>query len=246
MEQGIGTIKLIQQQEEITLNWGPGRELCIIDAGLLSPKDFEILTAISDPLMGCTGDASLALALSYEKIPFYDVGNKTQLLHNLAVIANKECPLLGRYLETQQESAVLNVLNISMLQTGIKMFKEWLASHDPQEPLYDYSKNTYKRILLSGKEIEEAQREIKELRKDSALDMLSLSAEELKTEAKNLSRYLRAHYSFAPLFRAVIKEALMREENPSFARAEDELYERYQSGIITQEEYLSGLKSLLT
>lgn len=49
-----------------------GHNLRIIDPGSLSQKDFKVMTSISAPLVGCTGDNSLAQVLSFGKIPSYE------------------------------------------------------------------------------------------------------------------------------------------------------------------------------
>lgn len=93
---GVGTIKIIsyigdqQVEKQIKLS-ECGREMRIIDVGQLSARDFKILTQISAPLVGCTGDCSLAQALSYGKIPFYDLRyHKQILMKNLLTIVEEK------------------------------------------------------------------------------------------------------------------------------------------------------------
>lgn len=59
-----------------------GVELRIIDPGLLSARDFKILSQISGKLMGVSSDHSLGQALSYGKIPSFvrPEGHKLHLL----------------------------------------------------------------------------------------------------------------------------------------------------------------------
>jgi hypothetical protein len=59
---------------------GKGKEIRIIDPGNMSAKDFKIMTSISAPLVGCTGDNSLAQALSSGKIPCYESRFSTKVL----------------------------------------------------------------------------------------------------------------------------------------------------------------------
>lgn len=89
---GIGSVRLIyfdegEKRERRIDVAEQGVELRIIDVGLLTPKDFRILTQISGPLVGCTGDNSLSQALSYGKVPFYEVfSHKDDLLKELIQI----------------------------------------------------------------------------------------------------------------------------------------------------------------
>ena len=46
----------------------------------MSAQDFKIMTSISAPLVGCTGDNSLAQALSSGKIPCYESRFSTKVL----------------------------------------------------------------------------------------------------------------------------------------------------------------------
>ncbi|HEV8052453.1 MAG TPA: hypothetical protein VGP47_08160 [Parachlamydiaceae bacterium] len=75
---GIKTVEIISFQEgqrvdsKINIDGGD-KVMRIFDIGLLTGKEFKILTRISAPLVGCTGDNSIALALSYGKIPCYEM-----------------------------------------------------------------------------------------------------------------------------------------------------------------------------
>ena len=80
----IGVIRLITFEkgtfkEHKTLSLGSSKkELRFLFPGPLSKRDFKVLMMLSSPLVGCTGDHSLAQALSFGKIPFYD-GRKRPL-----------------------------------------------------------------------------------------------------------------------------------------------------------------------
>ncbi|MBS4168903.1 hypothetical protein [Parachlamydia sp. AcF125] len=82
-----------------------GLVLRIIDVGPLSPKDFKILVQLSAPLVGCTGDNSLAAALSYGKIPFYEKSpHKVSLAANLLKLVEEKLGLdseLHQYLSAK-------------------------------------------------------------------------------------------------------------------------------------------------
>lgn len=75
-EFGIGSVIFIWfngiENQKHEMHFGKGKSLRIIDPGSLSPKDFKIMMSISAPLVGCRGDSSLALALSFGKIPCYE------------------------------------------------------------------------------------------------------------------------------------------------------------------------------
>lgn len=79
---GFDRVKVIwydgQKQLENTIflkdheNKKTGQEFRIIDPGSLSPKDFQMMISLSAPLVGCTGDNTLAETLSLGKIPSYE------------------------------------------------------------------------------------------------------------------------------------------------------------------------------
>jgi hypothetical protein len=95
-ELGIGSVKMIRYQdgaqleETYQLAGGGIKELRIINPGTLSSKDFKVLSFLSLPLVGCTGDNSLSIALSYGKIPYYEIRHKKELMRNLLVLAQKK------------------------------------------------------------------------------------------------------------------------------------------------------------
>ncbi len=58
--------------QEQVVRFANGKQLRVIIPTSLTPKDFKILMSLSAPLVGCRGDDSLALALSFGKIPCYE------------------------------------------------------------------------------------------------------------------------------------------------------------------------------
>lgn len=72
----LGTVSFIwfngTESQKCVMHLGEGKHLRIINPGSLSSKDFKILMSISAPIVGCRGDNSLALALSFGKIPCYE------------------------------------------------------------------------------------------------------------------------------------------------------------------------------
>jgi hypothetical protein len=79
---GVGSVKIIwydgnQKKEHIILvgegdNEGKGEELRLIDPGGFSAQDFKRMISLSAPIVGCTGDNSLAQTLSAGKVPSYE------------------------------------------------------------------------------------------------------------------------------------------------------------------------------
>lgn len=102
-KKGFASVKYIyyennQPKELVIPIQDKGKVLRVIDPGFLSKKDFNGVTYLSAPLMGCTGDHSLALALSYGKIPQYEFhGHKMHYMRYLAKICEdkfgKDAPL---------------------------------------------------------------------------------------------------------------------------------------------------------
>ncbi len=62
---------MVMNEKSIQFNWWRLKGQ-LIDPGGLSAKDFKVMMAISAPLVGCTGDNSLAQAISFGKIPCYE------------------------------------------------------------------------------------------------------------------------------------------------------------------------------
>lgn len=93
---GFSEVKYIyyendQQQELLIPIQKKGKVLRIIDPGFLSQKDFKSLSYLSSPLMGCTGDHALALALSYGKVPQYEMpGHKKRYYLKLREISDEK------------------------------------------------------------------------------------------------------------------------------------------------------------
>jgi hypothetical protein len=75
---GVATIRILsydaegKKSEEVQKLSDSGKEVRIVNTGHVPPKDFKILTSLSNPLMACTGDKSVDRALSEGKIPYYD------------------------------------------------------------------------------------------------------------------------------------------------------------------------------
>ncbi len=69
-----------QQQDFVIPIQDHGKEFRLINPGALSKKDFKLVMALSAPLVGCTGDHSLTQALSYGKIPSYELSKKRELM----------------------------------------------------------------------------------------------------------------------------------------------------------------------
>jgi hypothetical protein len=110
VRQNVGCIKVIAYKgDQIKETSIPikdnGLQIRIIDVGALTNKDFKILTQLSAPLIGCTGDNSLATALSYGKIPFYETNpHKARLAANLLRLVEEklgEDSELYEYLSTK-------------------------------------------------------------------------------------------------------------------------------------------------
>lgn len=111
-DKGIGSVELIsyrddQKKQEVIRLAEQGKELRIIDVGTLLPKDVKTISLLSAPLIGCTGDNSLALALSYGKIPYYEVLEfKKRFFHNLLQVTKEKLgnnSLLFQFLEQTSE-----------------------------------------------------------------------------------------------------------------------------------------------
>lgn len=136
---GFGSITMIYYegttQKETPFPLGDGKKILrIIDVGGLSPRDFRIVMKLSAPLVGCTGDNSLAQALSYGKIPFYEVaGHKSQLRHNLLSIVEEKLgdqSALYHYLKGNIEfKNRAPLLSNPELSAQAEQLGEWIRDH---------------------------------------------------------------------------------------------------------------------
>jgi len=69
-----------------------GFHLRIVHPGRLSKRDFKRIMYLSSSLVGCTGNSSIGLALSYGKIPYYEQLSQTEKTKkNLRQIAARTC-----------------------------------------------------------------------------------------------------------------------------------------------------------
>lgn len=92
---GIGTVRLVsqkgeEQKEVVKVLNHEGKELRIIDVGVLTPKDFKKITLLSHPLVACTGNTSVCQALAYGKIPFYEYLGNTDMFRRMLITLAKE------------------------------------------------------------------------------------------------------------------------------------------------------------
>lgn len=113
-QMGVAVIKMITYEKgeraeaSLTLQ-DHGKCLRIIDVGALSKRDFNRLAFLSSSFMGCTGDSSLSLALSFGKIPYYETrAHKRELMSHLLQV-DQRC--FG-------EDAPLHLLHQSLLESG--------------------------------------------------------------------------------------------------------------------------------
>lgn len=106
---GIGSIRIVyyerdEKKESLIKLQEMGKELRIIDVGFLAKRDFNRIAYLSGPLMACTGDNSLGLALSLGKVPYYEMAShKRYLANNLIQLINEKCgknSVLGQYVRS--------------------------------------------------------------------------------------------------------------------------------------------------
>lgn len=103
-DNNIKSIKLISLKtgrEETIEIASQGRELRIIDIKGVTKKDFKLLTSLSEPLIGCTGDHSFAQAISSGKIPCFEYPrHKSDFYRNYSYLAHEKFsnnPVLYNY-----------------------------------------------------------------------------------------------------------------------------------------------------
>jgi hypothetical protein len=94
-EQGIGNIKIIKidnsqiVQEEVFV-FENGKELRLINPYPLDQKEFYTLLSHTNRLVACTGDHSLTEAISFDRLPFYELRDmKLSFQTNLIELAER-------------------------------------------------------------------------------------------------------------------------------------------------------------
>jgi hypothetical protein len=130
--EGISSIKIIKCTPESTVEKiikfnVDGKELRIIVPQALSTKDFKVLTQISSPVVGCTGDNSIAQVLSYGKIPFYETSS-------------------------HKENFYTELLNVVDFKFGKDSVIYQYIHHVPRKKM-DISESEYNQLIIQAKEL---------------------------------------------------------------------------------------------
>lgn len=243
---GMGQLRIIyfegDEKNEMILKWANAKGIIsIFDVGFLSPKDFKTLVRLSGPFMGCTGDTSLAIALSNNKIPVYEVGgHKRDLLQNLSETAEdlfgKDC-VLAAYFRTLMTDPRFIWLERARLEMSLKFIED--IQSKPIDPLI-------KEILLGGLLNEgtvlEISENLKQLKKDAALSLIQEHRESLIRQAFEFGEFTRAFKSIQPILIACVAEGLLRHKFPQFAQKGDILIEKYLNSGISKEQFIQTLE----
>lgn len=223
-EQGIGKLKVIkiengrQIENEIVIA-ETGKEMRLINPFPLEQSDFHTLLAHTNPLVGCTGDHSLSEAISFDRLPFYElryakVGFQADL-RELAGSVGIEPHYLKQYFEVLGEiydyvqERVINTLAVYDKLEDKKFYQEEL----------DYFKGKQTKITESSLKIANL-----------------LQHPELYEEMHEFNELVRTQYSFNSTLLDIVQRQLVLNRHPDLIKTENELKEKYLSGQITIDQ----------
>lgn len=179
---GIGCIKIMSYKDDKevvkAIQIGSGeKEVRIIDVGFLSGKDFKILTQISAPIVGCTGDGSIARVLSSGKIPYYEFKQHKEkffnhLLSILAAEGDKSTHLLNYVEQAATGTGFTDELaQVSGLAEQAKVIGKVIRDHYSFNPIIKGIVNDY----LYRQNDPEFAGEVDQIRTDYLSDTISVA-----------------------------------------------------------------------
>lgn len=191
-ELGVGKVHLIfyegGERKEMTVvlkensdekEW---KEIRIIDPGTISNRDFKIMTNISAPIVACTGDNSLAQAISYGKIPSYErrfrekwIGlvKKIEEVQGKDSVLYRYCTMAGVNNNGKRD---FSIVEAEGLAEEAKQFGEYIRNEANLKPLFKGVVNE-KLIRQKDPDFAKKQDELRQKYLDNAI-----TREELETQ----------------------------------------------------------------
>jgi len=245
-DRGFSSIKIIylendqKKTDEIYLSEN-GRCIRIIDVGFLVKRDFNILVACSNALMGCTGDTALAAALCYDKLPFYEAGNKSSLLQDLIDLSNNilsPFSSYAKYLSSLLNDPFETILKIHTAKMYIDLYKKNVEEYDNDSDL--------RYLLFDGKRLPELELALTDLMADKALPILKEKSVKLIFQAEKIGAFVRRELSIKPKLRGKVNEFLCRDQFPDFALYQDKLIKAYLENTVTDQEFIERIEEELS
>ncbi|MBA3237078.1 MAG: hypothetical protein H0T62_01855 [Parachlamydiaceae bacterium] len=222
-EQGIGNIKLIKIendqiiQEEVSL-FEYGKELRLINPFPLDQKEFYTLLSHTNPLVACTGDHSLSEAISFDRLPFYELRDmKLAFQTNLIALAERvgKAPF---YLK-QYFKELFKIYDRNQ-ERMIDLLKKY-------DDLFEMEKAYYNRDFndLKGKQFK--------LIKSSLIIANLLQQPELTDEFHALNQLIKSQYSFNETLICLVEQQLAFSSCPDLKNFEQQTQEKYLTNQIT-------------
>jgi hypothetical protein len=190
-----------------------GKELRLIDPFPLSHHDFKIILLNSHPLTGCTGDQSLCEALSFQKIPFYDVASniKRGLPSYLSSVDDTDS-ILGEYYQLVHRLSHVGFSHPSYLQSEM---------HKPEAPA-NWEK-ACKELAI----------------KISTL----IKNPNLQNQLNEEVSYLKEYNDLGAYIQKTIQHSAFKILNPEFVKQSEVLRDKYEKEEIELSEAIKELSS---
>lgn len=222
-EQGIGRIssikiengKIIKSEFSIADN---GKELRLINPFPLEQKDFYKLLMNTNPLVGCTGDHSFSEAISFDRLPFYELRKpKLWFLNSLISLAKKvgtEPYYLKQYLQE-----IYNILDHDQ-EKFIDLFKNYDGYDEEEKKSVQWTLREFK-----GKQFRIAKASLKIAH--------LLQQPEITAEFQALNELLKSQYSFNPSLINIVERQLILNTYPDLKKLENEVQKEFLNGRVT-------------
>lgn len=221
-------------RESINLREGEGKTIQIL-SGNLPKVDMEIMEQYSQPLFGCTGDASLSSAfVRGNKLPFYaDTGLKGRLITDL----------------NETMSMINDCQNLLEFQK--------LLGNQSSEIEEIYTRNTPKKIsyyqsdpsMILSDDHSLPRRSMNEI-----APLLPIYAEKIASlylntplleEAQRFNTYVVENYDVEPRLIAMVHRGLMLKNYPALVKIEKNLWQQFEKGEITEEGVVEKLNEAI-
>lgn len=231
-DQGIAKIKVIKIKKEQVFKEEfilakEGKELRLIDPFPLEQVDFYTLLNCTNPLVGCTGDHSITEAISFNRVPFYELRTVKKVFMSHLIMLSKYIGKSPFYLK--------------------QYFEELANIYDPAQSVIIDSMKTYDELPDEASK-KQWQKPLLYLKKKqpqiaaSALKIANLLQQpELINEVRNLNMFLRVNFSFNPLLQNIVERQLALSTFKDLKKLEKKVRENYLEDNITLDEALGRL-----
>jgi len=236
-QQGIAKIQIIKiqegrvTQEEISLS-EKGKALRMINPFPLEQIDFHTLLTCTYPLVGCTGDHSFNEAVSFDRIPFYELRSaKTSFINHLIALAEhvgEEPFYLKQYFEklaSIYDRAQGVVIDSMAHYNKLPDEASKAENREKSKKNFDHLEKKQTRIAESALKIAELLRQPK-----------------FVEEVQKLNSFLRENFSFNAVLQNIVERDLALANCEDLRKLEGTIREDYLKDRITLNQAVELLE----